>query len=467
MIREIHNARKFLIKLDIKWWSVFSTTILCFLDSMSNVLLLLGIGQIAANQLSSNSTKGNILKLFFGDLISSPKFTFIFVLFLGIKVFSIALKKIKIEQIKTRISNNMFIHWSNNEGMHSSDLKTSEITNFFSKGIIGFLSDSFFLIVVFAVLLNYNSFIGALFIAFIALNIFLVKLLFNLNKKLIDNNRKNKNRLKRKQKFIKQNSLELQRIDRLKKEQGVLSKRVDAFNVANSKLNVMIGIAEAITPLSFFSFLLFIAHSNHLFSNTSASTFLEITLLLIYSQGSLRRNMRATRYWINGNSEVVKFLNTNDQLNSGKSVNPHFFNSIATSKTTSELNSIEKENLVQILENELNYHTQFRYIRPRKAIIGENIIEALSFRNSTREKNRILELAAKLDSSGNLHDLISTKTQDFQHNLTSEQLFFYSIIQSELDNSELILFDQAFLPQFNQLFQSKPDYLKKTYLCQS
>jgi hypothetical protein len=319
---------------------------------------------------------------------------------------------------------------------------------------------------VFAVLLNYNSFIGALFIAFIALNIFLVKLLFNFNKKLIDNNRKNKNRLKRKQKFIKQNSLELQRIDRLKKEQGVLLKRIDAFRQANSKLNVMIGAAEAITPLSFFSFLLFIAHSNHLFSNTTASTFLEITLLLIYSQGSLRRNMRAPRYWINGNAEVVNFLNAIEQLDSEKSVNPHFFNSISNSKTTSELNSIEEENLNQILENELHYHTQFRYIRPRKMILGENIIEALSFRNATKEKNRILELAALLDSSGNLHDTISKETRDFQNNLTIELLFFYTIIQSELDKSELILFDRAFLPQFNQLFQLKPDYLKKIYICQ-
>jgi hypothetical protein len=466
MMQVFRNIQSFLIKLEIKWWSIVLTTILCFLDSLSNVLLLLGIGQIVANQISSTSTKGNILKLFFGELISTQKFTFVFIFFLLIKILSVALKKIKIEQVKTAISTNMIRLWSRNDSP-SNEIKSSEIANFFAKGVIGFISDSFFLLVVFAVLANYNLAIGSLFIAFIATNIFVIKILYHLNKNIFDENQKNKKRLIRKQKLIKQHFIELRKIDRFEKEKGILTKRIGSFQLANFKLNLIIGIAEAITPLSFFSFLLILAHSSQLFSKTPSSTFLEITLLLIYSQGSLRRNMRATRYWVQGNNEISRFLKDLDQQIIETQKKLTFNHPFEISTSTNNLSASEKDFLHEVIQNESNYYTQFRYIDQRNRPLGESLLEAACYRSKIKEKEKILKLASKIDPSGDLTKILSDESFDLNTKITIEQLFFFTIIQSEMDQSELILFENNFLPIFIKFFDKKPDYLKKIYLCES
>lgn len=432
MIRETKKASTFLKEINIKWWSILLTTILSFVDSLSNVLLLLGIGQIVANQTSSNSTKGNILKLFFGENASGENFIYLFLFFLLLKVFALCFKTLITEQVKTRISVNMIARWAKLNTPPSAAMKTTEISNLFAKGYIGFISDSFFLLVVFGILMNYSSSIGLLFLAFIAINIVLVKFIYTLNNEKTNEARRLKNRYKRKEKFIRQFTQELQHTDRLDKESNLLLKRLQDYEDGNLKKNRVIGMAEAITPLSFFSFLLFVAYSHKLFTTGIESSFLEITLLLIYSQGSLRRNMRATRYWVIGRTEITKFL---EMLNNP---NPNF---------TEE----NKE------PRHFNHHFQLQ---------GESLISAIAFKSVSKEKKRILDLAEKLDKSGKLTAILLEEDSKFQHKFNPELLFFSLIIMSELDSSKVIIFDQSFQKHFTHLFNGKDtSYLKKTYQC--
>lgn len=431
MIIDIKNASKFLEKINIKWWSILLTTILSFLDSLSNVLLLLGIGQIIANQTSSNSTKGNILKLFFGDNASGENFIYLFLFFLFLKVFALCFKSLMTEQVKTRISVNMIAKWAKINTPSSAAIKTTEISNLFAKGYIGFISDSFFLLVVFGILMNYSPSIGLLFLAFIAINVVIVKFIYALNKEKLNDVRKLKNRYKRKEKFIRQFTHELKHTDRLEKESNILLKRLHAFELGNLKKNRFIGMAEAITPLSFFSFLLFVAYSHNLFSSGIESSFLEITLLLIYSQGSLRRNMRATRYWVIGKTEITKFL---EILNS---------------------NSIVEE------------HKELRLFNNHFQLHGESLISAIAFMSVSKEKKQILYLASKLDNSSKLVELLSEEEIKFQQKLTPDFLFLSLIIMSELDHSKQIVFDSTFKEYFNNTFHEKDtSFLKKTFLCE-
>jgi hypothetical protein len=431
MIIEIKNASKFLKEINIKWWSILLTTILSFLDSLSNVLLLLGIGQIVAIQASANSTKGNILKLFFGDFAPGENFIYLFIFFLLLKILALCFKTLLNEQIKTRITVNMTARWAKIHSAPAPAIKTTEITNLFSKGYIGFLADSFFLLVVFGILINYSSSIGLLYLAFIGFNIALVKFIYTLNKEKISDARKLKNRYKRKEKLIRQFSHELKHTDRLEKESNLLLKRLKAFELGSLKKNRIIGIAEAITPLSFFSFLLFLAYSQEVFTTGVGSSFLEITLLLIYSQGSLRRNMRATRYWIIGRTEIIKFL----------------------------------ENLK--LSNPDEENKELRYFKNNFQLYGESLISAIAFKSVSKEKIELIELAEKLDNTGKLAEILSEEEVNFQQKLTREFLFFSLIIMSELDNSKHIVFDLSFQEYFNTLFAGKDtSYLKKTYQCE-
>jgi hypothetical protein len=278
--------------------------------------------------------------------------------------------------------------------------------------------------------MNYSPSIGLLFLAFIAINVVTVKFIYALNKEKLNEARKLKNRYKRKEKFIRQFTHELQHTDRLEKESNLLLKRLHAFELGNLKKNSIIGIAEAITPLSFFSFLLFVAYSHKLFTTGIESSFLEITLLLIYSQGSLRRNMRATRYWVIGKTEITKFLEILDN------------------------------------NNKVEEHKELRHFNNYFQLHGESLISAIAFKSVSKEKKQILDLASKLDNSSKLVEFLSEEEIKFQQNLTREFLFLSLIIMSELDDSKQIIFDRSFQEYFNNLFEGKDtSYLKKTYQC--
>lgn len=431
MTREIKNVSKFLQEINIKWWSILLTTILSFLDSLSNVLLLLGIGQIVAIQTSANSTKGNILKLFFGEFSCGQNFIFLFLIFLLIKIVSLSLKTFLTQQTRTRISVNMIARWAKKNPSSTSSIKTIEICNLFTKGYIGFFADSFFLLVVLGILLTYNSSIGLLYLAFIGFNIVLVQFIYALNKDKISKVKKLKSRYRRKEKLIRQYSIELAQTDRLEKETKLLMKRMAAFETADLKKNRIIALAEAITPLSFFSFLIFIAYSFPLFTNGIQASFLEITLLLIYSQGSLRRNMRATRFWVIGRAEIIRYL----------------------------------ENLEPI--NFIPEPSEIRYFKNNFQLHGESLISAIAFKSVTNEKNRIIELAKSLDQTGTLAEILESEESKFHRKITREYLFFSMIIMSELDHSNQIVFDSSFKEYFNNTFLEKDTpYLKKTYLCE-
>jgi hypothetical protein len=431
MIRETKNASTFLKEINIKWWSILLTTILSFVDSLSNVLLLLGIGQIVANQTSSNSTKGNILKLFFGEYSSGKNFIYLFLVFLLLKVFALCFKTLLTEQIKTRISIRMIAKRAKLKSPPAKEIKTTEISNLFAKGYIGFFADSFFLLVVFGILMNYSQSIGLLYIAFIGFNIALIKFIYTFNKGKISEARKLKNRYKRKEKLIRQFSQDLHQTDRLDRESNLLLKRLQAFELGSLKKNSLLGIAEAITPLSFFSFLLFVAYSHQFFATGIESSFLEITLLLIYSQGSLRRNMRATRYWVVGRTEISTFLE-----------------SIQNQNTTDEV-------------------IETRYFKKNMQLHGESLISAITYKGISKEKNQILQLAEKLDPSGNFLQLISEEDSKFQQKISHEFLFFSFLIMCELDQSKHITFDHSFHEYFKNLFdKTDTSFLKKTYQCE-
>lgn len=431
MIREIKNVSKFLHEINIKWWSILLTTILSFLDSLSNVLLLLGIGQIVAIQTSANSTKGNILKLFFGELSSGKNFIFLFLIFLLIKIVTLSLKTFLIQQTRTRISVNMIACWAKKNPSSTSSIKSIEICNLFTKGYIGFISDSFFLLVVLGILLTYNLSIGLFYLAFIGFNIILIQFIYALNKDKISNVKKLKSRYRRKEKLIRQYSAELAQTDRLEKETKLLKKRMQAFETASLKKNRIIAIAEAITPLSFFSFIIFVAYSYPLFTTSIQASFLEITLLLIYSQGSLRRNMRATRFWVIGRAEITRFL----------------------------------ENLKPI--NILPEPKEIRYFKNNFQLHGESLISAIAFKSVASEKKRIIELAKKLEKSGAFAKTLELEESTFNQKISREYLFFSMIIMSELDQSNQVIFDSTFEQYFNSTFLEKDtSYLKKTYLCE-
>jgi len=334
------------------------------------------------------------------------------------------------EQIKTRISVNMISKWAKLKSPPAKEIKTTEISNLFAKGYIGFFADSFFLLVVFGILMNYSQSIGLLYIAFIGFNIALVKLIYTLNNDKISEARKLKNRYKRKEKLIRQFSQDLHQTDRLGRESNLLLKRLQAFELGSLKKNSLLGIAEAITPLSFFSFLLFVAYSHQFFSTGIESSFLEITLLLIYSQGSLRRNMRATRYWVIGRTEISAFL----------------------------------EIIKNTSSNEIN---ETRYFNKHIQLHGESLISAITYNGISKEKNQILQLAEKLDLSGKFVQVLSEEDSKFQQKISHEILFFSLIIMSELDNSKHINFDHSFQEYFNNLFdKTDTSFLKKTYQCE-
>ena len=466
MIREIKSTFHFLTEIKIKWWSIVSTTILGFLDSLANVSLLLGIGQLIANIIGTGSTKGNILKLLFGPISSSEKFIYVFVTILILKIFFLALKTYQLALVKSEIIL-LSTHLSIEKQPHKlSELKTNELSNFIAKGIIGFLSDTFFLLVVFSILSYYNLTIGFVFILFILLNILTVRFIYNQNSNRIKETQQLKSRYKKKQKLIHQFAEELQKINRLSKEKKIFEKRISKYKRLHSINSLYVAVAEAIVPLSFFSFLLFIAYSQSIFSQSLATSFLEITLLLIYSQGALRRNMRATRYWIVGKIELDKFNTLSNFIKETTSLENKVNINFPTLKILKELNKEEQEAISQLVNEPNHAPSNFRYFRDSFNLPGENLLSSLYFESLQKEKKEILELAYQLDNSHSLTEKILDKKSNFNFELSRKERFHLLIILSELDESELILFDSSYQTFFNELCIQNPKFLQKIYLCQ-
>ena len=184
-------------------------------------------------------------------------------------------------------------------------------------------------------------------------------------------------------------------------------KRLHSIN------SLYVAVAEAIVPLSFFSFLLFIVYSQSIFSQSLATSFLEITLLLIYSQGALRRNMRATRYWIVGKIELDKFNTLSNFIKETTSLENKVNINFPTLKILKELNKEEQEAISQLVNEPNHAPSNFRYFRDSFNLPGENLLSSLYFESLQKEKKEILELAYQLDNSHSLTEKILDKKSNF------------------------------------------------------
>lgn len=455
--------------LNLKWWPTLLATILGFLDSVANIVLLLSIGEFVARQIHTTSTKGNILKIFFGEQISDYTFNLIFVFVLFTKAFTISTKYFLNEKIKIQIEKELTLELFR-KGNHKSLRKLkSALTKFIIKGIIGFLSDVFFMLLVFCILLSYHSSLAFAYFIFVILIISIARFFLQFNKTKISEASTKRNRYLKKEKLIERDFLELKHNNRIEKEIGILAKRFQAYEIFARRKNILLSLAEAISPVAFFSFLILISLTYSHLNLISTSSFLEIILLLIYSQGPIRRSLRIPRYWIAGGNALEKIQMNRNSFNNEEQLKQIVERvRYGLSQITAVITSLPFENLNSILSSfkkeQNTYPFHFRYFNIQSKLVGETVISALSYKSTTKERPAIVDLVQALNLPKEFSDELDSPIT-LNPNFSKKFLFYGFVIMSELDNSEIIFFSEEFRNEFLKLKDTSSIALKKTYIC--
>lgn len=469
MIKSIKRIKNVYLILNLKWWHTMLATILGFLDSLSNVLLLLGIGEFVARQLHTSSTKGNLLKVLFGEHISELNFNLIFISILILKALTISSKYFLNEKIKLQVERKLTLEMLDQKRSSTHRKILSRINNLISKGIIGLLSDFFFITLVFGLLMTYDSYLALSYLAFVCSVFSLATFFINFNNQRIHDALNRRSKYRKKEKEIERKIDDLIHTDRFDKEINILKKRFNLYEEISSKKNKIIAISEAISPITFFTFLViisFVFSQNHTFSS---STLLEIILLLIYSQGPIRRILRVPRYWISGSKAMQLILE--DKVKN----EPTFeyekwsaeldkihdsFSSVITKHSEEYLNLLlsplqrEKSSLIK----------NIRFFDTKSKLAGDSLLSSISFKSRSKESEAILNLANLLKLPKDFIDLLENNKSS--NNLLSTRFLFYAyVLMCEIDHSEIVFFTSDFSHEFIQLKETSAFALKKTYIC--
>ncbi|MEY4331051.1 MAG: hypothetical protein RL609_1799 [Bacteroidota bacterium] len=428
-----------------------------FLHSSTAILILLLLGQFANK---TDATKSKILHLIAPNQFSEINIAYWIVGLLIAKFIATFFRNYFHQVTNFQIHNKILkeilfkYHFHDN---NSFEKETTRYVKAYSKGVLLLVSDFFLLAVIYFLLSKLSNPVSNFWLLFIIVGIIIRSLVvkYFINSKYAFKNAVNA--MNRKWNFIFNNHLTLIKDQQFKKELNILNNREKTAASALNKYASHHAWTAGFFPVYFYIFL-FVIVWNFKSNNEIQSNFLQIILIIIYSQGALLRIFKTPAYW----KEMVEIEAQWSRNISEYSSTPEIFQKKKSTKNNFEwdLSNYTKPMLIRLFSDSLEKSKQSELIATdfyssififdlNRKIIGDTFLGAVL----TDKESEQLQLLINLSLQAPPEDWLNF---DWQNKLdldilSPRQLIWIYFFKAILHPGRQILFIKSTKNQINDI----------------